>query len=194
MMEYQTIVNVGKNSVKVTFSGGSISNGCTQPARFSSKNLIIQNAIEGSEEFKRGRIRLEKAISLNEEIKVEKPDSKMHNAQSTMHNQAESGGTLAEDIPSPGDKPMDTSPIETTEAISESEGEAPGPEQKAESSVTIHESSEEGLMEVEVSCKDVAKQYLQNHYDERPAPLRTWVDVQACAAKHGIIFKSPTLE
>ena len=41
---------------------------------------------------------------------------------------------------------------------------------------------------VEVSCKDVAKQYLQEHYGERPAPLRTRTDIQECAAKYGITF------
>lgn len=178
MMEYQTIVRVGKNSVKVNFSGGSISNGCMQPARFSTKNLIIQNAIETSDEFMKGRIRLEKAIGLNEEIKVEKPASTIDNAQCTMPNQGDSGNLL-----SPEDKRADPE-AETSRRQDE--------EQSVDSGE--RDSQEGELQEVEVSCKDVAKQYLQDHFNERPAPLRRWDDVQACAAKHGIIFKSPTLE
>ena len=44
------------------------------------------------------------------------------------------------------------------------------------------------LETVEVSCKDVAKQYLEEHYGENPTPLRTIKDVQECAAKYGIRF------
>ena len=161
MMEYQTIVRIGKSITKVNFTGGSINNGCRRPARFMTKNLVIQNAIEASNEYKRGRIRLERTITLNEEIPIEGPR--------TIRYEAEIGEPSPEDGPadaalSPDDKPADE------------EGEA------------------EGLTEVEATCKDVAKQYLQDHFGERPAPLRTWADVQACAAKHGITFKSPTLE
>ena len=48
---------------------------------------------------------------------------------------------------------------------------------------------EESKLEVvEVSCKDVAKQYLQEHFNENPTPLRTIANVQECAAKYGITF------
>lgn len=46
----------------------------------------------------------------------------------------------------------------------------------------------EGLETVDASCKDVAKQYLQEHFGENPAKLRTRQDVQDCAARHGITF------
>lgn len=68
MMEYQTIVRVGKNNVKVCFTGGSISNGCAQPARYSTDNLIMQHAIESCEDFRRGRISRERTITLNEDL------------------------------------------------------------------------------------------------------------------------------
>lgn len=190
MMEYQTLVRIGKNSTKINFTGGSISNGCTQPARFSTKNLIIQNAIEGSDEFKRGRIRLERAIDLNEEIIVEKPDPKMHNAQSR------GGGERRVETPDRiGESKETGAEAPAQEQISEMDEATGEPEAIAEPEATVESEAETGsLTEVEVSCKDIAKQYLADHYGERPAPLRTWVDVQACAAKYGITFKSPTLE
>ncbi len=52
----------------------------------------------------------------------------------------------------------------------------------------MEDAAGDGLEVIEVSCKDVAKQYLQEHYGERPAPLRTIADVQECAAKYGITF------
>lgn len=177
MMEYQTIVKVGRNSVKVNFSGGSISNGCMQPARFSTKNLIIQNAIEASDEFMKGRIRLEKAIPLNEEIRVEKPETPTPGTSESrpQHNEEADGTETQGEPEAPTPRQTETSATSTDEAEGPDNGSS-------------------GLMEVEVSCKDVAKQYLQDHFSERPAPLRTWNDVQACAAKYGLIFKSPTLE
>lgn len=192
MMEYQTIVKVGKNSVKVNFSGGSISNGCMQPARFSTKNLIIQNAIETSDEFIKGRIKLEKAIPLNEEIKVEKPTGKVK-SDDDLSQSAETvkENLLAKDLTI---TPLSASPTCETDSEKTPEDKPEETDGEAETAVQESEESPAGLEEVEVSCKDVAKQYLQDHFDERPAPLRTWADVQACAAKHGIIFKSPTLE
>ena len=183
MMEYQTIVRIGKSITKVNFTGGSINNGCRRPARFMTKNLVIQNAIEASNEYKRGRIRLERTITLNEEIPIEGPR--------TIRYEAEIGEPSPEDGPadaalSPDDKPADAEP---------SPGDKPADAILSPADKPADEEGEaEGLTEVEATCKDVAKQYLQDHFGERPAPLRTWADVQACAAKHGITFKSPTLE
>ena len=78
------------------------------------------------------------------------------------------------------------------ESIEESHAapEEPG-EVKTEESMEVRteESVEVAPELVEVSCKDVAKQYLQEHFGEKPARLRTIADVQECAAKYGITFK-----
>ena len=78
------------------------------------------------------------------------------------------------------------------ESIEESHAapEEPG-EVKTEESMEVktEESGEVAPELVEVSCKDVAKQYLQEHFGEKPARLRTIADVQECAAKYGITFK-----
>lgn len=191
MMEYQTIVKVGKNSVKVNFSGGSISNGCMQPARFSTKNLIIQNAIESSDEFMKGRIRLDKVIPLNEEIKVEKPTGRVKSGEGLSQTaETVKENLLAKEIII---APLSASAICETDSENAPEDTPEKTEGEAETEAQESEERPSGLEEVEVSCKDVAKQYLQDHFSERPAPLRTWDDVQACAAKYGIIFKSPTL-
>ena len=46
MMEYQAVVKVGKKNVSINFSDGSISAMGTNPATFTTSNIIIQNAIE----------------------------------------------------------------------------------------------------------------------------------------------------
>lgn len=228
MMEYQTIVKVGRNSVKVGFSGGSISNGCAQPARYSTSSLIMQNAIETCEDYRRGRIRRERVITLDEDIVVERnrPASKLEamlreNVGSGLAEarcldkkaDAFSGAeeTAREQIITPCDKPgaeapardqaEGVSPADRSEAeetahgqIIESEAETPATNAEetateAKEADTMAEDAEKGTLEVvEASCKDVAKQYLQEHYGENPSRLRTRDDVQACAAKYGITF------
>ena len=192
MMEYQTIVNVGKNSITINFTGGSVNNGCKRPARYMTKNLIIQNAIEACDEYKRGRIRLERTITLNEDIPIERPKPKTHNAEQPSPTASASAQSFA----TSGSLPQHSEEANGNETHAEPEAPTPKQTRTRESDTDGAEepgNDSTGLMEVEVRCKDVAKQYLQDHFEERPAPLRTWDDVQACAAKYGIIFKSPTL-
>ena len=62
-------------------------------------------------------------------------------------------------------------------------------QQEAASAEEDQDQQEGGKADVvEVSCRDVAKQYLQEHYGENPARLRRIADIQECAAKYGITF------
>lgn len=167
MMEYQTIAWVGKNSIKIGFTGGSICNGCTQPARYSTSHLIVQEAIERSEDFRRGRIRLEQTIPLDEELIIER---------ATLNSGSEPEGAqgVMPDNPAAETYGNDAEPEEAEDAPADD--------------VDTKEAAPGALEVVDASCKDVAKQYLEEHYGETPTPLRTRDDVQRCAAKHGITF------
>lgn len=190
MMEYQTIVKVGRNSVKINFTGGSISNGCTQPARFSTKSLIIQNAIEASDEFSKGRIRLDRTILLNEEYTIERnqhPNTREPVAPGNNQFPAVATELLLTGKENENeDHQDDESAVPAVPAISDDTDEPSASGQTKE--------NPSDFLEVEVSCKDIAKQYLQDHFGEKPAPLRTWEDVHKCAAKYSIKFISPTLK
>lgn len=163
MMEYHTTARIGRNSIKVSFTGGSISNGCAQPARYTTSNLIMQNAIEGCADFLSGRIRLERVRELDEEIRIEAPTGSAEASPEERPADAESI--------SPEDRPADAA----EEHFGNQEQEMPAEEAELEV--------------VEASCKDVAKQYLEEHFGENPAKLRTRDDVQRCAAGHGIRFE-----
>ncbi|MBD5205011.1 MAG: hypothetical protein HDS84_01345 [Bacteroidales bacterium] len=101
--------------------------------------------------------------------------------------------------PNQEDKPesLESAPVEDTEYFAKESREEShsAPEESGEvkteesGEVKTEESVEVAPELVEVSCKDVAKQYLQEHYGEKPARLRTIADVQECAAKYGITFK-----
>lgn len=174
MMEYQTLVRIGKNNVKICFSGGSFNNGCRQPARYSTSNLIVQEAIERSAEFRKGIITFERSITLNEELLIESNTPK---AESMRENNMLPTPEATEKLKM--DRPKDT-PTPDPEVRMEVED--------LESTDTMGEEMMDKLEVINASCKDVAKQYLQEHYGENPTPLRTREDVQRCAAKHGITF------
>jgi len=72
MMEYQTIIRFGKNTLKVTFTGGSMNAIGVTPATFTTNNFLIQQAIENSSEFTRGRICIVKVVELDEELRIER--------------------------------------------------------------------------------------------------------------------------
>ena len=55
MMEYQSIIRFGKNTLKVTFTGGSMNAIGVTPATYTTSSFLIQQAIENSNEYKRAR-------------------------------------------------------------------------------------------------------------------------------------------
>lgn len=72
MMEYQTEIYIGKTRMKLTFTDGAMSGTGNVPARFTTDNIIMQNAIERSPEFKRGRIEKVCELELNEDLCIER--------------------------------------------------------------------------------------------------------------------------
>lgn len=65
MMEYQAVIKVGRNNMKVLFSDGSVSAMGVNPATFTTENFMVQHAIENSSDFKRGRIKVVNTIELH---------------------------------------------------------------------------------------------------------------------------------
>lgn len=164
MMEYQAVVKVGKKNVSINFSDGSISAMGTNPATFTTDNIIIQNAIEASNDFKRGRITIERTIVLAEELPV-------------LRN-----------TPAPAVAPESQSPTPTecaapsnTEAIHEPETG----EQAVEcSSETAEEPAP--LTQVEFSCNDDAKDYLEQSFGFIRSKLRNREDIVNAGKANGV--------
>ena len=97
MMEYQSIIRFGKNTLKVTFTGGSMNAIGVTPATYTTSSFLIQQAIENSNEFKRGRIRIVRTIELDEEIHIERP--KPATAIAERRNPAPTPTAEAEKVP-----------------------------------------------------------------------------------------------
>ena len=61
-MEWVALIECGKATVKVHFSGGSLTGYGVTPAEFTTQNPMTQAIIENSKEFKSGKIFLLREI------------------------------------------------------------------------------------------------------------------------------------
>lgn len=98
MMEYQAIIKVGKATLKVLFTDGSITALGQNPAQFTTADFIVQRAIENSSDFKRGRIKLVNSIELDEDVRIESNAVKtgVQEAASDAAETAEAGAEKAD--------------------------------------------------------------------------------------------------
>ena len=188
LAEKHTTFHLGKTKVHVSFTGGQVTKNGVNPATFTTADPIVQLAIENSKAFADGEVTLLAKYPVQGDVKIgmNPPESKKEEVplppegggleRETPEQEASDQIPEAAEGISPEDKPADAEQ-ETKEGAEQEtkEGAEPG-------------GGESGLEVVEVSCRDVAKQYLQEHFGEKPAPLRRIADIQECAAKYGITF------
>ena len=172
MMEYQSIIRFGKNTLKVTFTGGSMNAIGVTPATYTTSSFLIQQAIENSNEFKRGRIRIVRTIELDEEIHIERPKPATAIAERRNPTPPPTPTAEAEKVP------------ETTE-------EAEAAEVNAEDGATSEEQPEESaptapLTQVEFSCNDDAKDYLEQTFGYVRSKLRNREDIINAGKAHNV--------
>lgn len=73
MMEYHTVVKLGgKIPKKIAFSDGSMTAIGTSPATYTTDDIVVQHAIENSEDYTRGLVKLVKEINLEDELPIER--------------------------------------------------------------------------------------------------------------------------
>lgn len=205
LSEKHTIFHLGKTKVHVSFTGGIVTKKGVTPATFTTDNPVIQLAIENSEKFKKGEVTLLTKYPMQGEVKIGKNEpeppatEQPKSAAELIRQVAPQPEPVAPLPPMPEQAKAEATEEVAAEATEGAEAENALAAETEESAATDGENDPEaeaqeeakdetGLTVVEVSCKDVAKQYLQEHFDEKPAPLRTIADVQECAAKYGIKF------
>lgn len=138
------------------------------PATYTTSSFLIQQAIENSNEFKRGRIRIVRTIELDEEIHIERP--KPATAIAERSNPAPTA--KAEKAPEP------TEDAEVAEV--NAEDGATSEEQPEESAPT------EPLTQVEFSCNDDAKDYLEQTFGYVRSKLRNREDIINAGKAHNV--------
>lgn len=189
MMEYQSIIKIGRATLKVLFTDGSITSLGQNPAHYTTSDFLVQHAIENSRDFKRGRIRVVNAIELDEEVRIERnhtasaqtarakvaasPAVKVEKAADSAAP-AKEEDTVVEDVAGSMEAVTGTAP-DATEATTEATGEAE--DKAAEGTATP--------IEVEFCTNQEAKDYLANTFGVKGA-LKTRAEIIAAGETYGV--------
>lgn len=189
MMEYQSIIKIGRATLKVLFTDGSITSLGQNPAHYTTSDFLVQHAIENSRDFKRGRIRVVNAIELDEEVRIERnhiasaqnaPAKVTASRAVKVEKAADSAApakeenTVVEDVAGSMETVTGTAP-DATEATTEATGEAE--DKAAEGTATP--------TEVEFCTNQEAKDYLANTFGVKGA-LKTRAEIIAAGETYGV--------
>ena len=201
MMEYQSIIKIGRATLKVLFTDGSMTAIGQNPAKYTTSDFLVQHAIENSSEFKRGRITVVDTIELDEEVRIERNPAKPTTLHAPSPAEAKPVAATAAKVEEPQD--IADEPTEETNAVDADEAESamldtPAPEvdiepiedevpSTEEDAAELSESdNEEGLTEVEFSTNQEAKDYLTKTFGVKSGTMKNRADIVAIGEANGV--------
>lgn len=201
MMEYQSIIKIGRATLKVLFTDGSMTAIGQNPAKYTTSDFLVQHAIENSSEFKRGRITVVDTIELDEEVRIERNPAKPTTQQAPSPAEAKPVAATAAKVEEPQD--IVDEPTEKTDAVDADEVESamldtPAPEvdiepiedevpSTEEDAAELSENdNEEGLTEVEFSTNQEAKDYLTKTFGVKSGTMKNRADIVAIGEANGV--------
>lgn len=199
-MEWVALIECGKATVKVHFSGGSLTGYGVTPAEFTTQNPMTQAIIENSKEFKSGKIFLLRAIEgtgkFKEFVRGQHANEGNHLGGQAATASAIAGTALDADGTSKtpaaasadDEEPMsdpindeETEPADDEESTDASEGETV---EDSEATVTA-----DGKAIIDVTDLDDARDYLCENFGIARSSLRSNVSVPRAAEEHNIVFR-----
>lgn len=199
-MEWVALIECGKATVKVHFSGGSLTGYGVTPAEFTTQNPMTQAIIENSKEFKSGKIFLLREIEgtgkFKEFVRGQHANEGNHLGGQAATASAIAGTALDADGTSKApttasvddEEPMDD-PIndeETEPADDENSTDASEAETVEDSEATV---TADGMAIIDVTDIDDARDYLCENFGIAQSSLRTNVSVPRVAKEHNIVFR-----
>lgn len=201
MMEYQSIIKIGRATLKVLFTDGSMTAIGQNPAKYTTSDFLVQHAIENSSEFKRGRITVVDTIELDEEVRIERNPAKPSTQQAPSPAEAKPVTATAAKVEEPQD--IADEPTEETNAVDADEAESasadtPAPEvdiepienevpSTEEDAAELSESdNEDGLTEVEFSTNQEAKDYLTKTFGVKSGTMKNRAGIVAIGEANGV--------
>lgn len=201
MMEYQSIIKIGRATLKVLFTDGSMTAIGQNPAKYTTSDFLVQHAIENSSEFKRGRITVVDTIELDEEVRIERNPVKPSTQQAPSPAEAKPVAATAAKVEEPQD--IADEPTEETNAVDADEVESamldtPAPEvdiepiedevpSTEEDAAELSESdNEDGLTEVEFCTNQEAKDYLTKTFGVKSGTMKNRADIVAIGEANGV--------
>jgi len=181
-MDWVAQIKAGSATVRVHFTGGTLSVYGVTPAEYTTSNEFIQTVIEQSQYFKNGRITLLKSVDIADTKptvakSAAKPAKAKATAQSASKIEAEETEVESPTLSDAAD------PTESEEKATGTEEEESATEDSGEAEVET-----EGLLKVEVSCLQDAQDYLQQNYGISSYKVRTRATAQQAAREHGVEF------
>lgn len=201
MMEYQTIIKIGRATLKVLFTDGSMTAIGQNPAKYTTSDFLVQRAIENSSEFKKGRIQVVDTIELDEEVRIERNPAKPTTLHAPSPAEAKPVAATAAKVEEPQDIVDD--PTEETDAVDADEAESASADTPAtevdiepiedevpsteEDAAELSESdNEDGLTEVEFSTNQEAKDYLTKTFGVKSGTMKNRADIVAIGEANGV--------
>lgn len=212
-MEWVALIPCGKATMRVHFSGGSLTGYGVTPAEYTTQNPMTQTIIENSKEYKSGKIFLLREVEGNGKFK-EFVRGQHANEENHLGGQAATASAIAgtalddkgkggggvetpthkegegsEAIEAGGEEAgggMNEAGGEGAEGgMNEAEGdEAGGDEAEGEETVTA-----DGKAIIDVSDIDDARDYLCENFGIARSSLRSNVSVLRAADEHNIVFR-----
>lgn len=201
MMEYQSIIKIGRATLKVLFTDGSMTAIGQNPAKYTTSDFLVQHAIENSSEFKRGRITVVDTIELDEEVRIERNPAKPSTQQAPSPAEVKPVAATAAKVEEP--QGIADEPTEKTDAVDADEAESamldtPAPEVDIEpiedevpsteedAAELSEKDNEEGLTEVEFSTNQEAKDYLTKTFGVKSGTMKNRADIVAIGEANGV--------
>ena len=172
MMEMETIIKIGGAKMKVLFTGGSMTAMGVNPAKFTTDSLLTQQAIENSQQFKKGLIKKINVIELNEEVKILRNPAPKKEIEAPALNE-----DLGPQIPIEEKVESEMPEKETEEIANDNSGET---------SEGVAAAPVDGLLQVEFSLNEDAKDYLEQNFGVNKAKLKNRPQIIACAKENGV--------
>ena len=201
MMEYQSIIKIGRATLKVLFTDGSMTAIGQNPAKYTTSDFLVQHAIENSSEFKRGRITVVDTIELDEEVHIERNPAKPSTQQAPSPAEVKPVTATSAKVEEPQD--IADEPTEETNAVDADEAESASADTPAtevdiepiedevpsteEDAAELSESdNEDGLTEVEFSTNQEAKDYLTKTFGVKSGTMKNRADIVAIGEANGV--------
>lgn len=199
-MEWVALIECGKATVKVHFSGGSLTGYGVTPAEFTTQNPMTQAIIENSKEFKSGKIFLLREIEgtgkFKEFVRGQHANEGNHLGGQAATASAIAGTALDADgtsktpaAASADDEEPMSDPIndeETEPADDEESTDASEAETVEDSEATV---TADGKAIIDVTDLDDARDYLCENFGIARSSLRSNVSVPRAAEEHNIVFR-----
>lgn len=199
-MEWVALIECGKATVKVHFSGGSLTGYGVTPAEFTTQNPMTQAIIENSKEFKSGKIFILREIEgtgkFKEFVRGQHANEGNHLGGQAATASAIAGTALDADGTSKtpaaasadDEEPMsdpindeETEPADDEESTDDTEAETV---EDSEATVTA-----DGKAIIDVTDIDDARDYLCENFGIARSSLRSNVSVPRAAEEHNIVFR-----